>query len=774
MLEKPQKYIKKNHNPFYNSSFYDIIYLIMNMFAFKKNVRKEKYYSDFIKLNTESLYKFNRYCALFCIIKVIIDIIFIDPVAFPGLVSQMFTVRSIFIISAAVVLTVSLIGSLKKFSAIIAFFFNLSVMMFCVNIILVTENNLLQVNTWILIIVLFVGLYPIPVSQSITVFFISFFYFLIFSIIKGNFIEAYKQLIFINTFGVAIATSIFKYFLMQTKQNEFYVRKDLENANKEIKDLNEKLQSFDKIKTDFFSDISHEIRTPLTLFKGPIESYFDGKIKINDIDEFLSNLLKNARRLSSLVNNLLDFSKLDAGRMNLLIKETDISKFIKEYVNSFGTSAKLKNLTLEYIDKTQNTKVFIDQDKIDKVFMNIFSNALKFTDSGGKITVRSWDDAEHVFIEFSDNGPGIPATMIDAVFERYRRVDLNPDRDGSGIGLALAREYMTMHGGKITLESNYYKDFPFDHGSVFTLVFLSGKKHFDKMDNIEIIYDESAGDPKCPEIQNEGSKSIYHKSEKNLMENEWLTRPSVLLVEDNSDMANFIAGMIGDQYDILFAGNGREAIDKLTVNKIDLVLSDIMMPEMDGYMMLKAIRLDKRYERLPVIMLTAKADDKMKLNALEHGANDYITKPFNAGELIAKIRTQIHLKLLVDKLLDESQGKSADDINVSESLKNKLEHTIDFLNNNYLDIISRENLAATLGMSPDYFGRIFKKYTGKKVLEYINDLRIKHASDLLASSNKKIIDIAMESGFETLRTFNRDFTKKMELTPSEYRLKNRK
>ncbi len=745
----------------------------MNFLIFKKKP-KDKYYADYSKANGETLYQLNRYCSIFCIIKVIIDIIFVDPVAFPNLVSQMFHVRMLFILMAFIVLIASLIKPLKKINMIIAIFFNLSVMIFCANILLVTKNDLLHVNTWIIIIVIFVGLYPVPVLTSIIIFLISYFYFLIFSIIHGYFLEAYKQLIFVNILGVAIASSIFKFFIIHSNKNEFYAKKDLENANKEIKDLNEKLQSFDKIKTDFFSNISHEIRTPLTLFKTPIESYFDGKIKIDNINEFLSNLLKNADRLSNLINNLLDFSKLDAGRMNLSLKETDINIFLQNYIYTFKTAGELKNITLELMNLSKNLKIFIDQDKIDKVFMNILSNALKFTDPGGKIRVKLWNDVNHCFVEFTDTGTGIPEKMKNAVFERFRQVDsgLSRGHEGSGIGLALAKEYMVMQGGRITLESKYFKDFPEDHGSKFTLIFLIGKEHFKKMDNVEILYDKSSTD------SNEVIKPIiiseidYHSKETGTSNN-YISdlKPNILVVEDNQEMADFIANILKQDYNVLFANNGLKAIEKLNMNKIDLVLSDIMMPEMDGYTMLKSIRQENRFSRLPVILLTAKIDDKMKIGSLENGANDYLTKPFNSRELLARIRTQIHLKLFLEKLIDKIDEKNKDKIDISASVKKKLEYTIDFLNNNFLDIISRENLAITLGISPDYFSRLFKQYTGKKVQEYLNELRIKYAANMLTSSNKKIIDIAMESGFETLRTFNRDFIKQMNISPSEYRLK---
>lgn len=746
----------------------------MNFLFFKKK-QKDKYYEEFNKSNGETLYQLNRYCSIFCIIKVIIDIIFVDPVAFPNLVSQMLHVRMLFILMSLIVLIASLIKPLKKFNKIIAIFFNLSIMLFCANILLVTKNDLLQVNTWIIIIVIFVGLYPVSVLTSIIIFLISYFYFLIISINQGYFLETYKHLVYVNILGVAIASSIFKFFIIQSNKNEFHAKKELENANKEIKDLNEKLQSFDKIKTDFFSNISHEIRTPLTLFKTPIESYFDGKIKINNIDEFLSNLLKNAQHLSNLINNLLDFSKLDAGRMNLTIKETDINKFLQNYIYSFKTSAELKNIKLDFRNLSENLKIFIDQDKIDKVFMNIFSNALKFTEQGGEITVKLWNDDNCCFMEFTDTGSGIPENMKDAVFERFRQVDsgFNRSHEGSGIGLALAKEYMVMHGGKITLESKYFKDFPKDHGSKFTLVFSTGKKHFEKMNNIDVVFEKGTDDSIESLKQIDILKMNYTPKKTDASNNNGTdSKPSILVVEDNPEMADFIANILSKDYNISFAKNGIEAIDKLNAKGIDLVLSDMMMPEMDGYTLLKSIRIEEKFRRLPVIMLTARADDKIKIDSLENGANDYLTKPFNSRELLARVSSQIHLKLFMEKLIDKVDKKNKDKKDVSASVIKKLEYTVEFLNNNFLDIISRENLAATLDMSPDYFSRLFKQHTGKKIQEFINELRIKYAADMLTSTNKKIIDIAMESGFETLRTFNRDFIKRMNISPSEYRLKN--
>jgi transcriptional regulator GlxA family with amidase domain len=195
------------------------------------------------------------------------------------------------------------------------------------------------------------------------------------------------------------------------------------------------------------------------------------------------------------------------------------------------------------------------------------------------------------------------------------------------------------------------------------------------------------------------------------------------------------------------------------------------MPEMDGYSLLKEIRKEKQYSRLPVIMLTAKADDKTKISSLETGANDYLTKPFNAKELLLRVRTQIHLKIFMDELIEKTSDKSSAKKNITDETKEKLERVIEYINKNFKDIINRENLADLIEMSPDHFGRMFRQFTGKKVQDFINDLRINYASKMLLESDNKIIEIAMESGYENLRTFNRDFSNRMHANPTEFKEK---
>jgi signal transduction histidine kinase/AraC-like DNA-binding protein len=731
--------------------------------------RKEKYLDDFKIQNNDLVFRFNISVAFFLFVSNMILMTVFDPSIFSGLSSLISWARMSVNIASIAIFILSFIRHLRKYAVLFGIFLMFMVLINVATVMVSMKNEIIPLNSWILCILIICGIYPIPIIYSSIIYFFALFYFIFFYLKSGNYSNYYFNAVMINgntAYFVAIMTN---FFITNARKNEYYSKKDFEASNKEIAELNEKLKSIDKMKTDFFSNISHEIRTPLTLIQSPIESYLDGSLKVDDMRVFLTDIRNNTQKLKLLINDLLDFSKLDEGRMKLKAAKTDIASFLKNYVHSFKTLAEIKALSLEFFDESSDPEIFIDRQKIDRVFMNLFSNALKFTERG-KITVILKNDDKSCHIEFRDTGSGIPEELKSAVFERFYQADsgLNRIHEGTGIGLSLAMEYMKMHGGSITLESNHIKDHPGDHGSVFTLHFLTGKEHLEKMNNVEIISDEDGYPKEFPGIYR--TEVLDHQTETGIRIKDD-SKPNILVVEDNAEMSDFIVNILKYDYTVITATNGIKAIASLNENDIDLVLSDIMMPEMDGNAMLKVIKSDERFSTLPVIMLTAKTDERMKVGLLEGGANDYITKPFNARELLARMRTQIHLKLLMDDLSEKTVEAKHTDKKITDDTRTKIESAIEYIKTGFSDMITRENLADSLGMSPDHFGRMFKQYTGKKVLDYINDLRLEYASNMLLKSDKKIIEIAMETGFESLRTFNRIFTKKKKMTPSEYRLK---
>ncbi len=584
----------------------------------------------------------------------------------------------------------------------------------------------------------------------------------------------------------ALVSNIFGgYFLEKTSRNLFINNRLLEKQKNEIEEANENLKELDRVKTNFFSNISHEIRTPLTLIISPIESAIQDDFKKSVDMKFLENIQRNSTRLLGLINDLLDFSKIEAGRMSIRAKEIDIVNFLKVFIGTIMSAAESKGVNLEFSSQFDKLNIFLDADKTEKIIINLLSNALKFTRKGDKICVSIREENKCCCIEVEDTGEGIPKDSIDSIFDRFSQIDTGPKRrmEGAGIGLALAKEFTEMQGGSLSVESRFIEDYPDNHGSKFKIIFLKGKEHLEKSDNVKFIEDKE------PVTYNHyiNIESIKKENTKIESKDEHLystdKEHTVLIVEDNNDMINLLIDILSGHYNTLSVSNGKEALELLHSEEynIDLVLADVMMPVMDGHDLTERIRKEPEYEGLPVILLTARADVSMKVEGIEKGAVDYITKPFNARELFVRIKAQIEMKTLRDKLkrsneklysqLRKKQEASTAISNLSEE---RVKIIIEFINDNYDTAINRESLAAAVDMNPDHLSRVFNQYTGKKINEYINAIRIKEARKKLENSKYNITEIAISVGFDNLRTFNRYFVNATGVTPTEYRAKNMK
>ncbi|HPJ41666.1 MAG TPA: 7TM diverse intracellular signaling domain-containing protein [Spirochaetota bacterium] len=412
----------------------------------------------------------------------------------------------------------------------------------------------------------------------------------------------------------------------------------------ELNKANEHLKELDKIKSNFFANISHEIRTPLTLILSPIESVlqgdYDGKID----NRFFENLQRNAIKLLKLINNLLDFSKIEAGRMNLKIQVIDIVSFIRNYTSSIHSAAESKGISITFDNCAGTVPLYIDMEKMDKIVMNLFSNSLKFTDRGGFIKVTVRDDDFNCYIDFEDSGIGIPSDKLESIFDRFSQVDAGSTRkyEGTGIGLALAKELVEMHGGAVSVTSRFIDDSPANHGTVFTVKIPKGKEHLSGNENFQFI--ES--------VELEESVSDYRffgmremsdlKQEKNTEQQEAVhgqnSNADILIVEDNPDMQHFLKFLLQKYYRVHIAENGEVGLKTAHHLRPALIISDVMMPVMNGYEMTRRIKEDKLLQRTPVIMLTAKSDISSKIEGIEYGADDYLTKPFNSKELLTRIK----------------------------------------------------------------------------------------------------------------------------------------
>lgn len=409
----------------------------------------------------------------------------------------------------------------------------------------------------------------------------------------------------------------------------------------ELNMANEKLREMDRIKSNFFSNISHEIRTPLTLILTPIESALRGEQEVDRDKGFLKNIERNAVKLLRLVNDLLDISKLEAGRMTMTVAEKDIVGFIRLYVDTVNPVAELRRISLGIASTHDSITLCFDAEKMDKVFMNLFSNALKFTPPGGAISIRIRDEGGRCIIEFEDNGTGIPTDRIGIIFDRFSQVDTGPTRryGGTGIGLSLAREFIEMHGGSISVESRFIDDHPEDHGTLFRISLPTGSDHFTGLTHVRRA---AAG-----EDREHTFREIRLAEIRDLIEDTDVPAEppapvggsgmTILIVEDNLEMRKFLTTLLERRFIIHCATNGKEGLDKAREIMPSLIITDVMMPVMSGYDLTRKIKEDGALRHIPVIMLTARAEITEEIKEMPYGVDDFLIKPFSSSDLLARI-----------------------------------------------------------------------------------------------------------------------------------------
>lgn len=457
------------------------------------------------------------------------------------------------------------------------------------------------------------------------------------------------------------------------KENEELVMQNFEVAVR-----NEQLKELDRMKTNFFANVSHEIRTPLTMILSPVESVLQGDFKVTG-DDFYRSIQKNAIRLLKLINNILDFAKIEGGHMRLSITERNIVQVVQNYTDVIKQTADSKGISINFSSSSDVINLFIDIEKLDRVLMNLLSNALKFTDSGGRIDIKVSEDDKNCIIKISDTGIGIPEDKTTVIFDRFTQVDTGSTRkyEGTGIGLALAKEFTEMHGGVISVESRYIEKHIDDHGTVFKVSIPKGKEHLEKKDYADILEDttlyKSASDRRFA--------GMREMSELKDLESVMLSegpaesakgqppRYKVLIVEDNNDMRNFLKSLLLKYYDIYEAIDGNDGLSKASSINPDIILTDVMMPNLNGYDMTRIIKENNKF--IPVIMLTAKADMAQKIEGLEFGADDYVTKPFNSKELLTRMKNLLKI-YEYERILAERNMRIENDLEIARELQHKL------------------------------------------------------------------------------------------------------
>jgi len=424
-------------------------------------------------------------------------------------------------------------------------------------------------------------------------------------------------------------------------------------AYEEEKKRAEALTELDRAKTAFFSNVSHELRTPLTLILGPIEDAITNATPPSP--STLEMLHRNALRLLKLVNGLLDFARIEAGRMRASFEPTDLSVLTAQLASVFRSAVERAGLRLVVECPPLPEPVYVDRDMWEKVVLNLLSNAIKSTFEG-EIKVSLAAHGSDVHLTVADTGTGISESELPRLFERFRRIEgaRRRSHEGSGIGLALVKELVEMHGGSIAVESSL------NLGTSFTVTLPLGKRHLSQdrivsqavspvvLPGSAVAYVREALGwlPGQERPRAEAAPVAVNDRSENLIPAPSESKPTILLVDDNADMREYVQGLLGGRFDVIPAENGRLALKAMERRKPDLVLTDVMMPELDGFGLLRAVRENPSTCLIPVVMLSARAGDEARIGGIDAGADDYLTKPFTARELLARVEAQLKMARL--------------------------------------------------------------------------------------------------------------------------------
>jgi two-component system, sensor histidine kinase ChiS len=521
------------------------------------------------------------------------------------------------------------------------------------------------------------------------------------------------------------------------------------------------LRNLDQLKSQFFANISHEFRTPLTLILGQIESVMSSGIDIKEKGK-LQVANRNAKRLLTLINELLDLSKLESGSMELSATRQNIVTFLKSLFYSFESLAVNKKIELDFKSEADYIPVSFDPDKMEKVFYNLMSNAFKFTPGNGRITVSlDIEQNERVVIHVKDTGIGIPEDRLANIFDRFYQIDGSSTREheGTGIGLALARELVELHNGKITASSKEYV------GSEFVISLSLDTNGSEKMEAMEssvnnILSDQAGSTPEVVEEFYDPDAIMPVRKE---------SREMVLVVEDNPDVRSYIREQLEENYRVAEACNGEEGVKMAQDDIPDLIISDVMMPKMDGYQFCKAIRADEKTSHIPIIMLTARAGIDDKIDGLETGVDTYLTKPFNARELKANVKNLILQRLQLRKRFSKSTTIRPSDVTSDSVDQAFLEKIVKTIETHFEDEqFSVERLAEHVNMSVSQLSRKLNALIDQPPGQLIRSLRLQRAADLLAQKAGSVSEICYKVGFNDNAYFARAFKKQFGCSPSEY------
>ena len=518
-------------------------------------------------------------------------------------------------------------------------------------------------------------------------------------------------------------------------------------------------------KLKFFMNISHEIRTPMTLIVTPLLSL----IKQDDDPHRRSiyeTIRRNAERILGLINQMMDLRKIDKGQMQMHMCETELVSFLGDIYNLFTQQAKTKNVQFRYDHDTLELPVWIDRDNFDKIIVNLLSNAFKFTPAGGQVSLRLTHDAKNASIAIRDTGPGIPEDKKDKIFQRFYQAPVKADERnlGTGIGLDLTRSLVELHHGTIEVQNNNDKK-----GCEFVVTIPLGNAHLKPDEMVEEQPDttpiasliDDTDVEETPENQPVAAVELPKAGR----------RQRVVIVEDDEEIRGFLESELSNDYQVTACVNGREGLSEVLRTMPDLVISDIMMPEMDGNTMCSKIKSNASTSHIPVILLTAKSRDEDQLEGLEMGADAYVMKPFNMDILRRTIVNLIHthqmLRLKYGR--NDQLEEQVDQIKMKSPDEQLLERIMKVINKHIGNSdLSVDAIAEEVGLSRVHLHRKMKELTGQTPHDFIRNIRLKQAANLLASHNMNITEVMYACGFNNAASFSTIFKKFYGMSPRDY------
>ncbi|WP_409371814.1 hybrid sensor histidine kinase/response regulator transcription factor [Saccharicrinis fermentans] len=567
--------------------------------------------------------------------------------------------------------------------------------------------------------------------------------------------ELWFKLLLIGIITILLVT-LYRWRLFRIRQRNILLKRkvkeqtqDILKKSNEIQVISQRLHEADEAKLRFFTNISHEFRTPLTLILGYLEEIEDaGSIQIR------KSIKNNALRLLRLVNQLIEFRKLDQDQLKLNITHLEINAFIEDIVISFQKLAEQKNIDLRFEPTPNRLFVWLDMDKTEKIFFNLISNAIKYTPENNPVLISIHENTDTFSIEVADYGIGINEDELTLVFNRFFR-SKNSGESGHGIGLALAKGLVDMQHGHIDVQSKIHQ------GSIFTVQFKKGKDHF-KPDDFN-QHQQSTLSPEqktnSPQTMPRVNKSLPTISDK-----------QILLVEDDMELRIYLKKILSDQYAVISANNGQDALDKLEEILPDLIISDISMPVLDGLSFCKKIKENEITSGIPFILLTAKTDSSTRIGSYQLGIDDYIEKPFSKNVLLARVEALLsNREKLQKKPVATRTTASIDKTKLKKRDIQFWKKTNTLINKNYNNPdFTTEILSKKMNMSRSTFYRRFKHISGENAGDYIRKVRLHKAAELLQKKEFSIQQISIEVGFQSTAHFRTKFKEYFGTNPSEY------